>query len=252
MLNQNSKQDAVYPRTASQLEQKHDFDKRFAEVMGVATDAQKSVEELTGISSALIKSVDGLTLRTKAVENGLTKTEAELSAKIGRDENDQIISMINAAADVIRILSNRLQIQSDNFELSEDGAVTAKNITITDGDIKISFSDAESASETLINSKEFAVSTRRSTGYTHKLKCFGDRLVFESPDNSTVASKIAIAYAASSGDVSFYPTEIQLPEPIGFLTTYLSNLSSKVSTLEKNNSYLESRILALENYIQSL
>lgn len=41
-----SKQDRQGVRTASELEQKHNFGKRFAEIMGVATGAQKNADEL--------------------------------------------------------------------------------------------------------------------------------------------------------------------------------------------------------------
>lgn len=56
--------------------------------------------------------------------------KAELELKVSTDDNDQIISMINASADVITLNSNRLIINSTFFSLSEDG-----NITATGGDI---------------------------------------------------------------------------------------------------------------------
>lgn len=39
-----AKQDRVYTRTASDLERKYNFGKRFAEIMGVATDAQDTAK----------------------------------------------------------------------------------------------------------------------------------------------------------------------------------------------------------------
>lgn len=51
-------------------------------------------------------------------------TQAELSLKVGYDENNQIISMINEAADVIQLKSNRLVIDSDYFSLSKEGVVS--------------------------------------------------------------------------------------------------------------------------------
>lgn len=56
--------------------------------------------------------------------------KAELELKVSTDDNDQIISMINASADVITLNSNRLIINSTYFQLDEDG-----NITATSGDI---------------------------------------------------------------------------------------------------------------------
>lgn len=50
--------------------------------------------------------------------------DASLELKLGRDENDQVISMINASADQIMLRGNRLIIESNNFQLDGDGRVT--------------------------------------------------------------------------------------------------------------------------------
>jgi hypothetical protein len=50
---------------------------------------------------------------------------AELSLKLGRDENDRIVSMLNASADIIELKSNRLTIDSTYFKLTADGSITA-------------------------------------------------------------------------------------------------------------------------------
>ena len=50
--------------------------------------------------------------------------DASLELKLGRDENDQVVSMINASADQIMLRGNRLIIQSNNFELDGNGRVT--------------------------------------------------------------------------------------------------------------------------------
>lgn len=52
--------------------------------------------------------------------------KAQFDAKLGRDENNKIISMINAAADVIKLTSNRFIVQSDKLSITADGTVTAK------------------------------------------------------------------------------------------------------------------------------
>ena len=49
--------------------------------------------------------------------------DASLELKIGRDENDQVVSMINASADRITLRGNRLIIESNNFQLEADGKV---------------------------------------------------------------------------------------------------------------------------------
>lgn len=50
--------------------------------------------------------------------------DASLELKLGRDENDQVISMINASADQIVLRGNRLIIESNNFQLDGDGRVS--------------------------------------------------------------------------------------------------------------------------------
>ena len=50
--------------------------------------------------------------------------DASLSLKLGRDENDQVVSMINASADQITLSGNRLIVNSNNFQLDGDGRVS--------------------------------------------------------------------------------------------------------------------------------
>ena len=52
--------------------------------------------------------------------------KAQFEAKLGVDDNNKIISMINAAADVIKLTSNRLIVQSDKLNITSDGTVTSK------------------------------------------------------------------------------------------------------------------------------
>ncbi len=49
--------------------------------------------------------------------------DASLELKLGRDENDQVISMINASADQIVLRGNRLIVECNNFELDSSGRV---------------------------------------------------------------------------------------------------------------------------------
>lgn len=67
------------------------------------------------------KSISAEVNRAQKAEGQL---DASLELKLGRDENDQVISMINASADRIFLKGNRLVIESDNFELDSDGRVT--------------------------------------------------------------------------------------------------------------------------------
>lgn len=58
--------------------------------------------------------------RAQKVEGQL---DASLELKLGRDENDQVISMINASADQIVLRGNRLIVECNNFELDGSGRV---------------------------------------------------------------------------------------------------------------------------------
>ncbi len=107
-----SKQDRQGVRTINDLERKYIFDRAFSEVMGVAKDAQTTAQ----------KTAEGV--------------KAELSLVIKRDDNNQIVSMLNASANVIKLKGNRVSIESDNFTLTEDGKITAKNGVFDSCEIK--------------------------------------------------------------------------------------------------------------------
>lgn len=62
-----------------------------------------------------------------------TEVSGELSLKIGRDENNQIVSMLNASADQINIKGDRLVIDTSNFDVSASGVVTAKQFNLSSG-----------------------------------------------------------------------------------------------------------------------
>lgn len=65
----------------------------------------------------------------------LANTSAELEMKIGRDENNQIVSMINASADEINLKSNRFSLESDNTTITKDGKITTKELNANGGEI---------------------------------------------------------------------------------------------------------------------
>ena len=62
---------------------------------------------------------------------------AELTMYVQKDDNDQVVSMLNASADEITISGDRISIDSENFTLTTDGEIKAKagtvgGFTITD------------------------------------------------------------------------------------------------------------------------
>lgn len=67
------------------------------------------------------KSISAEVDRAQKAEGQL---DASLELKLGRDENDQVISMINASADQIMLSGNRLIVNSNNFQLDGNGRVS--------------------------------------------------------------------------------------------------------------------------------
>lgn len=67
------------------------------------------------------KSIVAEVNRAQKAEGAL---DASLELKLGRDENDQVVSMINASADQITLSGNRLIIESNNFQLDGNGRVS--------------------------------------------------------------------------------------------------------------------------------
>lgn len=67
------------------------------------------------------KSISAEVDRAQKAEGQL---DASLELKLGRDENDQVVSMINASADQITLNGNRLIVNSNNFQLDGDGRVS--------------------------------------------------------------------------------------------------------------------------------
>lgn len=84
-----------------------------------------------GLKSEIAQKTDSIKLdvsKSFAVTNDtIKKVQADLELKIDKDDNGQIISMINASADVINLTGNRLTLGSDNCTITEDGTITAKN-----------------------------------------------------------------------------------------------------------------------------
>lgn len=88
-----------------------------------------------GLKSEISQKTDSLKLsvsKSFSVTNDkIEKVQADLELKIGKDDNDQIISMINASADVINLTGNRLTLGSDNCTITKDGTITAKNALLS-------------------------------------------------------------------------------------------------------------------------
>ena len=74
---------------------------------------------------------------------------AKLELYVKETDNDQVVSMLNASADVITLNSNRLVINSTNFKLTANGTMTAHKGQFT-GSI-VATNNINSNNKTLIN-----------------------------------------------------------------------------------------------------
>lgn len=88
-----------------------------------------------GLKSEIAQKTDSIKLdvsKSFAVTNDtIKKVQADLELKIDKDDNGQIISMINASADVINLTGNRLTLGSNNCTITKDGTITAKNALLS-------------------------------------------------------------------------------------------------------------------------
>jgi hypothetical protein len=98
-------------------------------------------DRVTAAESSITQTAEEIALRVSQENcNDLEgRMTAELTLKVGKDDNDQIVSMLNASADVIELKSNRLSIESDNFTLSNDGIVSAQGIDLKNGNLDFGF-----------------------------------------------------------------------------------------------------------------
>lgn len=83
--------------------------------------AYDDLEEQT--NSKFEQTANSISAEVNRAQKAEGELDASLELKLGRDENDQVVSMINASADHIVLRGNRLIIESNNFELDALGRV---------------------------------------------------------------------------------------------------------------------------------
>ena len=74
-------------------------------------------------NSKFEQTANAITAEVNRAQKAEGQLDASLELKLGRDENDQVISMINASADQIVLRGNRLIVECSNFELDALGRV---------------------------------------------------------------------------------------------------------------------------------
>ena len=90
-----------------------------------ADHLQSTYEDLEKqTSSKFEQTAESIAAEVTRAQKAEGQLDASLELKLGRDENDQVISMINASADQIVLRGNRLIIESNNFQLDGNGRVS--------------------------------------------------------------------------------------------------------------------------------
>ena len=79
-----------------------------------------------------------VTQKLDLMNGDIKELSANLELKIGKNDNDQIVSMINASADEINLTANRFTWASDNSSMSKDGKIFANGLTLQNGNLSIS------------------------------------------------------------------------------------------------------------------
>lgn len=90
-----------------------------------------NIDKVSNGLSSTNQTVNGLSNDLTSTNKTVKKVQADLELKIDKDDNGQIISMINASADVINLTGNRLTLGSDNCTITKDGTITAKNALLS-------------------------------------------------------------------------------------------------------------------------
>lgn len=89
----------------------------------IATEVKRATDAEGELKSNITQTADAITAEVTRAQKAEGQLDASLELKLGRDENDQVISMINASADQIVLRGNRLIVECNNFELDGSGRV---------------------------------------------------------------------------------------------------------------------------------
>lgn len=119
--------DMVGNKIVAQYLVKNEFNELYVLETEMHSAIRQSANEIELIVGGQVTTLDG------AVQD----INGELSLKVDKNDNDQVVSMINASADEINLTSNRLSIDSTNFQLTKEGDMTCSNANITGGNLQL-------------------------------------------------------------------------------------------------------------------
>lgn len=118
------------------------------EIKEVNTSMTNLIEQKITESENSIKLEVSNTYETK------DEVKAQLDLKVGKDENNQIVSMLNASADEINIKGNRFSLEADNVKIDKNGKITANDMDVIGGKINLTASEKESVATFKITDTE--------------------------------------------------------------------------------------------------
>lgn len=114
----------LYDMTGNRIVAQYLIKNDFNQLYITQSEMNSAIEQS---AKAIELSVNG---KIKRVDGDIEDLSANLELKVDKNDNDQVVSMINASADEIKLKSNRLIIDSTNFKLNDQGNITATGGTI--------------------------------------------------------------------------------------------------------------------------
>ena len=106
------KQDRIRPRTVEDLERKYNF------------------MQMDGNTSTSLRSASEAREAASDAKEAASKAEASVANKVGRDEHDEIVRMLNKSTEKVVIESNRLVVESKQISLTEEGDVKQQTLEL--------------------------------------------------------------------------------------------------------------------------
>lgn len=201
-------------------------------------------------SSRFEQTANSITEEVKRAQKAEGQLDASLELKLGRDENDQVISMINASADQIVLRGNRLIVECNNFELDALGRVHIVDSLLFDsGEVSgVEILGHDGRNNALLQNVKLDLSSVTDAN--------GENLVTESYVDNSLSN-----YATKSELPSGYFTDVDYTLNNNSTTKYsprhfnkMSDFGSRESTLDIEGLLISipSSDKRLKNNIQSL
>ena len=95
------------------------------EITSSVSDTYATKTTTNTLSSRITQNANSISAEVTRATGAENTISGNLELKVDKNDNNQVVSMLNASANEINITGNRIKIQSDNFELSKTGSITA-------------------------------------------------------------------------------------------------------------------------------